>query len=55
MLFLKQGILGKFRLVTSHKNIHKEEQYFNWFVLDRRNGNSYDLEPQGIDVTTLAA
>jgi hypothetical protein len=55
LLLLKQGILDKFRLVTSHKIQHKEVQCFNWFVLGRRNGNSADLEPQSINVTTLVA
>ena len=55
LLLLKQGILDKFRLAYISQNIHKEVQYFNWFVLDRRNGNSDDLEPQNVDVTTLAA
>jgi len=55
LLLLKQGILDKFRLDYISQNIHKEVQYFNWFILDRRNGNSDDLETQIVDVTMLAA
>ncbi len=47
---LKQGIIGKFRLAYVSQYIHKEVQHFNWFILDRRNGNSDDLETQNIDV-----
>ncbi len=32
------------------KYTHKGIQYFNWFVLDRRNGNSNDLETQSVNV-----
>ncbi len=55
LLLLKQGILDKLRHAYISQNIYKEVQYFNWFILDRRNGNSDDLETQSVDVTTLAA
>ncbi len=54
-LLLKQLILDKLRLVAFYKIQHKEIQHFNWLVLDRRNGNSLDLEPQSVNITTLAA
>ncbi len=53
LLLLKQGILDKFRVVTSH-TIYTKKYNNNWFILDRRNRNSADLEPQSIDVTMLA-
>jgi hypothetical protein len=36
--------------LQSTENTDKEIQHFNWFILDRRNGNSDDLETQSIDV-----
>ncbi len=50
LLLLKQGSLDKFRLASISQNIHKEVQHFNWFILDKRNGNSDDLETQRVDV-----
>jgi hypothetical protein len=50
-----QGSQDKFRLAYIPQNIHKEVQHFNWFILDRRNGTSDDLETQSVDVKTLAA
>ena len=54
LLLLKQGILDKFRLAYISQNIHKEVQHFYWFILDRRNRNSDDLETQSVDVKMLA-
>ncbi len=51
LLLLKQGHLDKFRLAYNpQKYTHKEIQHFNWFILDRRNRNSDDLETQSINV-----
>ncbi len=36
--------------LPSTENTDKEIQHFNWFILDRRNGNSDDLETQSVDV-----
>jgi hypothetical protein len=35
--------------LQSTENTHKEIQHFYWFNLDRRNGNSDDLETQSVD------
>jgi hypothetical protein len=54
-LLLKREILDKLRLVTSYKMQYKENTTFDWLNPDRRNGNSLDLEPQSVDIATLAA
>jgi hypothetical protein len=36
--------------LQSTENTNKEIQHFNWFILDRRNRNSDDLEAQSVDV-----
>ncbi len=39
--------------LQSTENTDKEIQHFNWFILDRRNGNSDDLETQSVNVKRL--
>ncbi len=55
-LLLKLETFDKLRLITSSQ-IHntKKCSVFNWFKLDRGNGNSRDLEPQSVNIAMLAA
>jgi len=46
LLLLKQGILDKLRLAYIYRLQHKRVQYFNWFILEKRNGNCNELETQ---------
>jgi hypothetical protein len=54
-LLLKLEILDKLRLVTFYKNtIQRKHDVLTGSISFRRNGSSHDLEPQSINITTLA-